>query len=137
MPSLHSRVGAAAATLTAQEVAALLRMHVKHVQRLARAGKLPARRVGRRWLFNRARIEALVDAPDGDAVPIALSARNQLRGRVVRLRVEGLMAEVELSVGGQSLVAIITRASAERLGVRPGREVLAVIKATEIMIGKG
>ena len=46
------------------------------------------------------------------------------------------MAEVRIKIGDQELVSIITRASAERLSLRPGDAVVAVIKSTEIMIGK-
>ena len=65
-----------------------------------------------------------------------LSARNQLRGRILALTVEGVMAEVTVAVGDQQVVSVITRGSAERLNLRVGDEVLAVIKSTEIMIGK-
>ena len=130
-------------TLSAQETALLLKLNVKRVQALAREGQLPAKRVGRKWLFPRGRIEALVGisspvsrpgTPGGGA--IELSARNQLRGKVVSISGDGIMAEVRLDIGGQELVAIITRASAERLRVRVGEEVLAVIKSTEVMIGR-
>ena len=46
------------------------------------------------------------------------------------------MAEVTLDVGGQALVAIITRASVERLGLAVGDQVQAVIKSTEVMVAK-
>ncbi len=65
-----------------------------------------------------------------------LSARNQLRGRLAALRVDGLMAEVTIDVGGQRLVSVITRAGAEALGLREGDEVTAVIKSTEVMVAK-
>ena len=66
-----------------------------------------------------------------------LSARNQLRGTVTTLRLEGLMAEVTIDLGGgQSLVSVITRASAEDLGLREGDAVLAVVKSTEVMVAK-
>jgi len=126
-------------TLSAEEAAALLHLNVKRVQSLARAGKLPAARVGRKWLFRRADLEALLGAPARPAASRAsftLSARNRLRGTVARLTVDGLMAEVLVRIGDQELVAIITRSSAERLGIRVGEEVFAVIKSTEIMIGK-
>ena len=67
---------------------------------------------------------------------IELSARNQLRGKVISISGDGIMAEVRVDIGGQELVAIITRSSAERLKVRPGARVLAVIKSTEVMIGR-
>ena len=47
------------------------------------------------------------------------------------------MAEVRLRIGDQELVSVITRRSAERLALRIGDEVFAVIKSTEVMIGKG
>jgi len=125
-------------TLSAEEAGALLHMNAKRVRHLARAGKLPAVRVGRRWLFPRDRLEGLLGthpAPHGIGVE-ALSARNHLSGRIRALRLDGLMAEVALDVGGQPLVAIITRASAERLALRVGDVVLAVIKSTEVMVAK-
>ena len=129
-------------TLDAEATARLLQLTVKRVQALARAGKLPASRVGRKWLFRRHEIESLiggssrpVSAPAG-AASLSLSARNRLRGTVERLLVEGLMAEVHVRIGDQSLVSVITRSSAERLGLRVGDEVFAVIKSTEVMIGR-
>ncbi|OLD36689.1 MAG: molybdenum-pterin-binding protein [Armatimonadetes bacterium 13_1_40CM_3_65_7] len=65
-----------------------------------------------------------------------ISARNQLRGRVTAISLGGVMAEVRMQIGGEELVSVITRASVERLGIRVGDDVLAVIKATEVMIGK-
>ena len=125
-------------TLSAAETAALLQLNVKRVQALARTGELPARRVGRKWLFPRARIEAMcgVTSMGESRGGIELSARNQLRGKVISISGDGIMAEVRVDLGGQELVAIITRSSAERLRVRPGEKVLAVIKSTEVMIGR-
>lgn len=130
-------------TLSASEAAALLKLNVKRVQALAREGQLPAKRVGRKWLFSRARLEAMVGVSSsgggrrgGASGAIELSARNQLRGKVLSVSGDGIMAEVRLDIGGQELVAIITRSSVERLRVRVGEEVLAVIKSTEVMIGR-
>ena len=127
--------------ITAQEAAALLRMHVKRVQQLARDGKLPAVRYGRKWLFRR---RDLIESRGRGGPPpelelsagIEISARNQLRGRVVEIRADGVMAEVVIRIGDQDLVAIITRSSAQRLGLAKGDEVLAVIKSTEVMVAK-
>jgi len=126
-------------TIDVQEAAALLHMSPKRVQSLAREGKLPAVRLGRRWLFHRDRIEALLGGKGPLAVttpPFAISARNRLRGVVESVRVDGLMAEVVLRIGDQSLVALITRSSAERLGFAPGAEAFAVIKSTEVIVGR-
>ena len=125
-------------TLNAEEAALLLHLNVKRVQGLARAGKLPAARVGRKWLFRRDELEALLGRP---AVPaaagsMAISARNRLRGSIARMQFDGLMAEVVLRIGDQELVSVITRSSAERMGLKIGDEAFAVIKATEVILGK-
>jgi molybdopterin-binding protein len=64
-----------------------------------------------------------------------ISARNQLTGTVRSVRLGTIMAEVVVDVGGQEMVAAITRGSAERLGLREGADVTLVIKATDIMVG--
>ena len=65
-----------------------------------------------------------------------LSARNSLRGTIKSVRVEGVMAEVVVDVGGQEVVSTITANSAQRLALKQGDQVYAVIKASEVMIGK-
>ncbi len=124
--------------LTAEQAADLLHLHVKRVQTLARHGKLPAVRYGRRWLFPRQRLmQALQgNTPAQRTAGVDISARNQLRGRVTGLYADGVMAEVRIQIGDQELVSVITRASTERLGLREGDEVFAIIKSTEVMIAK-
>jgi len=122
-------------TLSSEEAAALLHLNVKQVQNLARAGKLPAVRVGRKWLFPQDRIAKLLGRRAAPP-PIEISARNRLRGTIAHLRFDGLMAEVVLLVGDQELVSVITRSSAERMRLRVGDEAFAVMKSTEVMIGK-
>ena len=67
---------------------------------------------------------------------VALSARNQLKGTVEEVRVEGLLAEVRVRIGDQVLTSIITRDSALELGLERGDTAIAVIKSTEVMIAK-
>ena len=67
---------------------------------------------------------------------VALSGRNQLRGIVEEVRSEGLLAQVRLRIGNQTLTAIITRDAVDELKLRRGEEALAVIKSTEVMIGR-
>lgn len=123
--------------MSADEAASFLHLNVKRVQALARSGRLPGRRVGRRWLFDRQDLErALGAAATPPSAGMDLSARNQLRGRVLSVAVDGVMAEVRVAIGDQELVSIITSRSVERMGIRVGDAVLAVIKSTEIMIGK-
>ena len=66
----------------------------------------------------------------------ALSGRNQLRGVVEEVRTDGLMAQIRLRIGDQSLTAIITRDAIDALRLRRGDEALAVIKSTEVMVAK-
>ncbi len=126
------------AFLTAAEAAALLHLNVKRVQALARLGTLPASRVGRKWLFPRGPLLAKLGRPEVEVRgrPLDLSARNHLWGRIVGVTIGDVLAEVRVQIGDQELVSIITKTSAERLGLRAGDAVAAVVKATEVMIGK-
>ena len=65
-----------------------------------------------------------------------LSARNQLPATVKSVRLGNVMAEVVMEVAGVEIVSAITRGSAEALGLKPGDQVKAVIKATEVLIDK-
>jgi molybdopterin-binding protein len=65
-----------------------------------------------------------------------LSARNQLAGKVLSVKLGGVMAEVVVAVGDQQIVSVVTRASAEELGIAEGDTVTAVIKATEVLLAK-
>jgi len=65
-----------------------------------------------------------------------ISGRNQLPGQVIAVQLGDLMAEVSVQVGENVVDAIITRRSAENLGLKPGDEVRMLIKATEVMVVK-
>jgi molybdate transport system regulatory protein len=66
-----------------------------------------------------------------------LSARNQLPGTVTSVDLGAVMATVVIRLeGGQEVVASITKGSAENLELAAGDQVTAVIKATEVMVGK-
>jgi molybdopterin-binding protein len=67
---------------------------------------------------------------------VALSGRNQLHGIVDEVRSEGLLAQVRLRIGDQTLTAVITRDAIDELKLRRGDEALAVIKSTEVMIAR-
>ena len=63
-----------------------------------------------------------------------LSGRNQLVGRIERVQISGLMAEVIISIGEQQITSIITARSARDMSLKPGQTAAALIKATEVMI---
>jgi len=65
-----------------------------------------------------------------------MSARNQLAGRIKKVKVGNVMAEVIVQVGRQELVAAITSGSVKRMKLKIGDQVFAIIKATEVMIAK-
>jgi molybdopterin-binding protein len=72
-----------------------------------------------------------------EARPLLLSARNCLRGRVKSIVADGVTAEVVIDLGhGQEIVAVITRGSVERLGLRVGEPAVALIKATEVIVAR-
>jgi molybdopterin-binding protein len=63
-----------------------------------------------------------------------ISGRNQLVGRIVDVRVSGLVAQVTLSVGGQLITSLITSSAVREMQLKKGQTVAALIKATEVMI---
>jgi molybdopterin-binding protein len=66
-----------------------------------------------------------------------LSARNQLKGKIKSVQLGNVMAEVVIELpDGQEVVSAITRGSAEHLKLKAGDQVVAIIKSTEVMVGK-
>src|ERR1039458_9529738 len=65
-----------------------------------------------------------------------ISGRNQLLGTVVEVVVDGLLAKVVLTVGNQRVTAIITADAVRELDLKPGESAVALIQATEVMIGR-
>ena len=63
-----------------------------------------------------------------------VSGRNQLIGRVTDLKIDGLMAQVTLSIGGQRITSIITADAAREMRLQKGQTVAALVKSTEVMI---
>ena len=63
-----------------------------------------------------------------------VSGRNQLVGRIDAVRISGLMAEIQISIGGQQITSIITARSAREMQLKAGQTAAALIKATEVMI---
>jgi molybdopterin-binding protein len=65
-----------------------------------------------------------------------LSARNQFKGTVKSVKLGTITAEILVGVGPIEIVSVITRGSAEQMGLKVGDEVTAVIKSTEVLIAK-
>src|SRR5439155_3368316 len=67
--------------------------------------------------------------PERVGAIVSISGRNQLRGYVDEVRIEGLLAQVRLRIGDQTLTAVITRDAVEELKLRRGDDALAIVKA--------
>jgi len=67
---------------------------------------------------------------------VQLSARNQLKGQITRVKSGSVMAEVEVRIKAGKVVAAITDGSVKRLKLKPGDKVTVIIKSTEVLIGK-
>jgi molybdopterin-binding protein len=65
-----------------------------------------------------------------------LSARNHLKGKVTEVLLGTVTALITVKVGNNLVESVITKRSAEEMGIKKGDTVVAVIKATEVMIQK-
>ena len=107
-------------------------IYKKKIRSIRTAGghhRIPLGEVDR--LLFRTRAET---ASEAKLVLRRISGRNQLVGRVVAVRISGLMAEVEISIGGQHITSVITSRSAREMQLKAGQTAAALIKATEVMI---
>ena len=116
---------------SASEAAKLLGISLDTLRRWDRAGRIEtARDSGNRRIVAASEVQRLRGS-DG----AQLSARNRLAGVVTDVRVDGLMAKVELAVDDPSwIVAIVTADAVEELGLKPGAPAAAVVKATSVMV---
>ena len=117
---------------TAAEAARALGISIDTLRRWDRAGRI---RVERDAANRRVVAAAEVDRLRGAAGADTISARNHFRGIVRSVEVDGLLARVEIDVTEPArVVAIITRESAEELGLRVGQSAAAVVKSTSVMV---
>ena len=117
--------------LPAGDAARLLGISLDTLRRWDRDGRIETERdSANRRLVAKSEVERLLGREQA-----TLSARNRLRGVVTDLKVEGLLAEVEIEVTEPArIVAVITRDSAESLGLKPGLTATGVVKATSVMV---
>ena len=117
---------------SASEAAKLLGISLDTLRRWDRAGRIETvRDSGNRRIVAASEVNRLRGQDDG----AHLSARNRLRGTVTEVRVEGLIAQVELVVDEPArVVAIVTADAVEELALKPGMSCTAVVKATSVMV---
>jgi molybdopterin-binding protein len=70
------------------------------------------------------------------SLPMTLSARNRLEGKIVELQLGGVMAHVVVRVGENLIESVITKRSADEMKLKVGDMVSAIIKSTEVMLEK-
>ena len=120
-----------ARSYTASEAARALGISLDTLRRWDRQGRIRVERDS----ANRRTVPAEEIARLRGGDEHALSARNRFRGIVREVKIEGLLAQVELDVTEPTrLIAVITRDAAEELGLRPGMSATAVVKATSAMV---
>jgi molybdopterin-binding protein len=120
------------------EAAEILGVSPDTVRRWTASGALPAERTsgGQRTVARAdvARLAAERRRAGRDRAIVAQSARNRFPGVVVDVRRDTAAAVVEVVAGTHRLVSLITRESADELELAPGKEVICVVKATDVMI---
>jgi molybdopterin-binding protein len=116
---------------TASEAARRLGISLDTLRRWDRQGRIKTTRdEANRRVVAAKEVERLLGGP----VPHELSARNRLTGVVRNVRIEGLLAQVEMDAGPFRIVSVITSEAAEELALEPGDTATAIVKATSIMV---
>ena len=119
-------------TVPASDAARQLGISLDTLRRWDRQGRIRTERDRRnRRLVPASEIDRLRGGPEQHD----LSARNRFRGRIREVRIEGLLAQVEVDVVEPTrVVAVITREAAEQLRLAAGQDVTALVKATSVMV---
>ena len=117
---------------SASEAARRLGISLDTLRRWDKDGRIKTERDGRnRRMVPASELERL----RGDDAAHGLSARNHFVGTIVDVKVEGLLAQVEIDVTEPTrVVAVITRDAVEELGLKPGMAATALVKSTSVMV---
>jgi molybdopterin-binding protein len=117
---------------TASEAASALGISIDTLRRWDKSGRIEVQRDA----SNRRVVAASeIDRVRGDSQGAHVSARNRFNGIVTEVKVDGLMAQVELVVSDPvRLVAVVTRDAVEELGLKPGMATTALVKSTNVII---
>ena len=126
--------------LTPREAALRLGISYPTVKQWLYHGKLKAIKTpGGHYRIPEAELDSLLHKAKRPETPKRqmmrnLSGRNQLVGRIVEIKIDGLLAQVKLSIGGQIINSIITAEAAREMHLQVGETVAALIKSTEVMV---
>lgn len=121
-----------------KDAAALLGVSDDTVRRWIDSGALTAEKddAGRKVVDGRALADFAREhaARPPDPLGIGSSARNRFVGLVTRVTADQVMAEVQMQCGPFTVVSLMSRESAEALGLEPGKVAVAVVKATTVIV---
>ncbi len=117
---------------TASEAASALGISIDTLRRWDKSGRIHVERdASNRRVISAAEIDRL----QGDGGGMHISARNRFRATVTEVKIEGLMAQVEMVVTDPvRLVAVVTRDAVEELGLKNGMAATAIVKSTSVMV---
>jgi molybdopterin-binding protein len=117
------------------EAAEILGVRVETLRRWERDGKLKTKRsAGGQRLVPAVEVARLLAADRSQASIVAGSARNRFRGVITEIKRDKLSATVEIQAGPHRILAFITREAVDQLGLKPGMEAVATVKATSVMV---
>ena len=117
------------------EAADLLGVRVETLRRWERDGKLRTTRTsGGQRRVPGTEVARLMAGKQQKRSIAAASARNRFPGVITAVKVDGLAATVEIQAGPNRVLAFITREAVEEMGLRPGMEAVATVKATSVMV---
>ena len=134
------KIAAMAELLTPRAAAGRLGISYPTIKQWLYRGKLRAVKTpGGHYRIHERDIQAFLhtdapDAPKAKKLTSSVSGRNQLQGKIVQVRFDGLLAQIKLAIGDQIITSIITADAARELQLRPGIKAAALIKATEVMV---
>ena len=80
--------------------------------------------------------ETIVDEISWENIGFKLSARNKLPGKVLEVEKDGLVCKIKIEIEPSIITSVITDEAVERLDIKPGDMIYAVIKSTEVMVAK-
>ena len=114
------------------DVAKALGVSVDTLRRWEAAGKIEFERQKNQRVLEASKLPALIGSLSGATK--TSSARNRLTGTVVSVKRDTVMAQVELACGDYRIVSLMSREAADELGLEPGVDAIAVVKATNVIV---
>lgn len=133
------------ALLTPREAAAAVGVSYAAIKQWILAGKLKTTKTpGGHHRIPQSALRTLLPASSSSAKPKvqsrerfrAVSGRNQLIGKIVDVKISGLLAKVVLAIGDQQITSIITADAVREMQLRKGQMAAALMKSTEVMIAR-